>query len=251
VLAERLDDPVFLLRRGRRAALPRHRTLGAMLDWSHQLLTDPERAILRRLAVFRGDFTLESAAAIAADDEISAADVVDGVINLGARSLVTSDVGGRTACHRLLHVIRAYAFAKLVESDERRLVLRRHAEHCCVLLTGAEEALAAMTLAEWLSTYGSLIDDVRAALDWAFSAEGDAAIGVALTAAALPLGFQLSLIDEFQRRVEHALERNAALSQPQPFAEMRLNAALGVLSQNTTGPMPGGIATLRASAKAG
>src|SRR5262249_51191033 len=75
-------------------------------------------------------------------------------------------------------------------------------------------------------------DDILAALDWAFSKGGDAVIGVQLTADAVPLGFQLSLIDEFRRRVTHALDVVAHLSPSQPIAEVRLNSAIGNLRQN-------------------
>jgi predicted ATPase len=76
-LAARLDDRFRLLTGGHRTALPRHQTLRATLDWSHELLPETERVVLRRLAVFAGGITLESASAVAAQADISPADVVD------------------------------------------------------------------------------------------------------------------------------------------------------------------------------
>jgi len=87
-LAARLDDRFRLLAGGHRTAMPRHQTLRATLDWSYELLTAPERVVLRRLAIFVGGFTLQDASAIAADDEIAASEVVDCVASLVAKSLV-------------------------------------------------------------------------------------------------------------------------------------------------------------------
>ena len=239
-LATELGDRFLILARGRRTALPRHQTLRAMLDWSYDMLPAAEQTILCRLGVFRGWFTLEAAAAVAADDALGAANVLDGVVNLAAKSLLTTDVSGSSVHHRLLHMTRVYASTRLMDGPDGARTRRRHADYCRDLLARAEADWERMTRPQWLAGYGAAIDDIRAALDWAFSADGDAGLGVALAAAALPLGFQLSLIDEFQMRARHALERLAALSPPQPFVEMRLRAAYGRVVQNTAGPVPGG-----------
>src|SRR5207253_4979796 len=91
-LAARLDDRFTLLTSGRRTALPRHQTLRAAMDWSYELLSATEQIILRRVAVFQGDFTIEAAAAVATDDRIIAADVFEGVTNLAAKSLISTDI---------------------------------------------------------------------------------------------------------------------------------------------------------------
>src|SRR6202035_5908778 len=93
-VAARLDNRFRLLAGGHRTAMPRHQTLRATLDWSYELLTEPERVVLRRLAIFAGGFTLEAASAIAADHEIAAAEVVDCVANLVAKSLLAAYGGG-------------------------------------------------------------------------------------------------------------------------------------------------------------
>src|SRR5262249_11502418 len=89
-VAARLDDRFRLLTGGSRTALPRHQTLRATLDWSHDLLPGPERIVLRRLALFAGDFTLAAAAAVAANSDIVAAAVAECVANLVAKSLVSA-----------------------------------------------------------------------------------------------------------------------------------------------------------------
>jgi predicted ATPase/DNA-binding winged helix-turn-helix (wHTH) protein len=107
VLAGHLDDRFGLLTGGRRTAVPRHRTLRATLDWSHDLLSKPERVVLRRLAVFAGAFSVEAACTVAADPESAQPDVVDGLSGLVAKSLVTAEVKGSVARHRLLDTTRA------------------------------------------------------------------------------------------------------------------------------------------------
>src|SRR5258707_5429757 len=89
-LAARLEDRFRLLAGGHRTAMPRHQTLRATLDWSYELLTEPERAVLRRLAIFAGGFTLQAANTVVADDQIAASEGVDCVANLVAKSLVTA-----------------------------------------------------------------------------------------------------------------------------------------------------------------
>jgi predicted ATPase/DNA-binding winged helix-turn-helix (wHTH) protein len=126
-LAALLDDRFRLLMRGRRTALPRHRTLSAALDWSYEFLPDSERIILRRLAAFDSYFTLESAIAVAGDSAIAPLDVVDALANLVAKSLVTADTGSEIVHYRLLETIRAYAHGKLAESGDFEHVARRHA----------------------------------------------------------------------------------------------------------------------------
>jgi predicted ATPase len=126
-LAVALDDQ--LLTRGRRTALSRHRTLSAALDWSYEFLPESERIILRRLSVFDGYFTLESASAVAADSRVAATDVVEGLANLVTKSLVTADISGQIVQYRQLETTRAYARGKLVESGDFEQIAKRHAEN--------------------------------------------------------------------------------------------------------------------------
>jgi predicted ATPase/DNA-binding winged helix-turn-helix (wHTH) protein/AraC-like DNA-binding protein len=235
-LASGLDDRFRLLTRGRRTALPRHRTLAAVLDWSYGLLAEPERAILRHLSVFAGDFTLESASIVAADADLPAADVVEGVANLVTKSLITPNVAGAVAQYRLLDTTRAYARKKLDEHGERDEFMRRHAEYLRTLFERAEVQWETLPTNEWLATYQSWIDDLRIALDWAFSQNGDAAIAVALTVAAVPLWFQLSLINECRGRVERSLAILGSESGRSDRQTMKLYAALGWSLMYTSGP---------------
>ena len=237
-VATHLDDRFRILTGGRRTALPRHQTLHAAIDWSYELLSEPECLILRRLAVFAGVFRLEAVSAVIATPEIAPAEVVDGIANLVAKSLVTRVAGGTVARYRLLDTMRAYALEKLIEVGERQWLARRHAEHCRDLTERAEAEWETRPTAVWPAEYAAEIDNLRAALDWAFSPDGDVQIGVALTAAAVPAWMQLSLMEECRDRVEQALAVLATIAKPDARQEMKLLAALGASRLYTRGGVP-------------
>jgi predicted ATPase/DNA-binding winged helix-turn-helix (wHTH) protein len=237
-IAARLKDRFHLLTAHRRTSLPRHQTLRATLDWSHELLAEPERAALRRLAVFAGPFSLEAASSVIANPpELSQWQAVEALSGLVAKSLVVADVSDDSMPFRLLDTTRAYAREKLDESGERATLSRRHAEYYRDLFERAEADVDARPAAEWLAEHGRAIANLRAALDWAFSPDGDASIGVALTAAAVPLWLHLSLLDRCRRRVEQALAALAAGAKCDARREMKLHAALGA-SLILTRPSP-------------
>jgi predicted ATPase/DNA-binding winged helix-turn-helix (wHTH) protein len=236
-LALRLDECFNLLTGGRRTALPRHQTLRATLDWSYELLAAPERLLLHRLAVFVGPFSLAAAGAVAASPELATSEVIEGLSSLVAKSLVAAEVEG-AARYRLLDTTRVYALEKLGESGELGTVAQRHAEYYRDLFERAETEWKVRPTAEWLGEYGWRIDNLRAALDWAFSAGGDASLGVALTAAAVPLWMLLSLVDECRGRVQRALAALETETNRHPHREMRLHAAMGEALTYTTGATP-------------
>lgn len=224
-LGVRLEDRFQLLTGGRRTALPRHQTLRATFDWSYELLLETERAMLRRVGVFAGDFSLDAAVAVAG--ELPAPLVVDDIANVVAKSLIVADLRDETAQYRLLDTARIYAVDKLRSSGELPEVARRHAEYYRALFEPAEVESESRPQAEWLAVYGRHLDNVRAALDWAFSPEGDRQIGVMLTIVVVPLWVQLSLLSECRERVARALDAldgdEAATARPR----MQLSAALG------------------------
>ncbi len=244
-LAAALNDRFALLTKGRRTALPRHRTLRATLDWSFNLLSERDAAVLQRLAVFAGEFTLESACALAAWGGLSSAAIIDAVSDLVARSLLTADVSREETFFRLLETTRAYAREKIEHSAEAAALGRRHAEHCLELLRRAEAEWPAATTARWLAAFGRLVDDVRVALAWAFSPEGDAALGIELTTKAAPLLFHLSFADECRQHAEKALQAAARLRAVPPNLEFELNIVFGHVLFHTRGPCPESAATFR------
>lgn len=236
-VASRLHDRFALLTGGRRTALPRHQTLRATLDWSYDLLPKNERLVLHRLAVFAGGFTLDAASAVVADTtECSEGAAVTCIVNLIAKSLVSPEVAIGAQHYRLLETTRAYALEKLTDSGELDQFARRHAQHYLDIFKRAEIEWETQLTKEWLSTHGRQISNVRAALDWSFSEKGDAAIGVSLTAASVPLWFQLSLVSECLARIKQALaciECGTVLNERR---QMQLFAALAGALMYTTGP---------------
>lgn len=237
-LSGRLDDRFRLLTGGRRTALPRHQTLRATFDWSYELLTEPERVVLRRLAIFAGSFSLEAAGAVTASPEAALSDVIDGVANLVAKSLVVAEGERAVARYRLLDTTRAYALEKLADSGELQAIARRQAEYFRDLFEQAEAEWETRPTAEWLADYARQIDNLRAALDWAFSPSGDASIGAALTTAAVPLWMHLSLMDECRSRVEEVFAAPGAEPSRDALRAMKLRAALGASLIYTRGQAP-------------
>jgi predicted ATPase/DNA-binding winged helix-turn-helix (wHTH) protein len=235
MLAESLEQHLLVLSKGRRSANARHQSLSATLNWSFRLLTPVEQTVLRRLASFSGSFSVESAIAVAAGGVVAAADVPGALMSLAGKSLLTADTGGQSILYRLLHVTRAFAAGRLIESDEAAVIMRRHAEYHRDLLQAAESDWETLARIPWLARHGHVVDDVRAALQWAFGPGGDVELGAALIVASLPFGFQLSL-HEFERRASIALDRLERASPARPIAELRLRTALVVLQFQAAAP---------------
>jgi predicted ATPase/DNA-binding winged helix-turn-helix (wHTH) protein len=224
-IVNRLNDRFSLLTAGRRTALPRHRTLRATLDWSYELLPEPERALLRRLAIFVGGFTLDAATAVMSDTSVTASVVAEGIASLAVKSLISLEASTASGRWRLLETTRAYALDKLAEKGEAENVARRHAEFFQNLF--APTLAGPLVAPEELPGYAREIDNLRAALDWAFSHDrGDVDIGVGLVVAAAPVFPAMSLLPECHRWSERAL---LALGDDRrgTAEEMRLQAALG------------------------
>lgn len=239
-VAERLGDRFRILVGGRRTALPRHQTLAATLDWSYALLDGKQQTLLRRLGAFAGCFTLDTACCVAADAEIASSEVPDLLSALIEKSLVAVETDAPTVRYRLLDTMRAYAFAKLSGSTEFASIQRRHAEYFRDLFEQSLSEWQTRPTGEWLRSYSPEVDNVRLALDWAFSSAGDPNVGTSLTVAAIPLWFQLSSTDECRNRVEHALAMAGPADTRAGHARhvMQLYAALGLSRTFTIGLAP-------------
>jgi predicted ATPase/DNA-binding winged helix-turn-helix (wHTH) protein len=231
-----LDRSLPLLTARRRTTMPRHRTMRAVVDWSYGLLSEDEQLFFRTLGIFAGGFTVEAAAAVAADTANTRVDAIDRLADLVAKSLVVADVNGAKPRFRLLDTTRAYAIEKLDESGDRKRIARRHAEYYRNLFERAEGEAAARPADEWLADYAREIDNLRAVLDWAFSPGGDGSIGVALTAAAVALWMRLSLLEECRGRAERALAALGTGTSRDARHEMKLHAAMGASLINSRVP---------------
>jgi predicted ATPase/DNA-binding winged helix-turn-helix (wHTH) protein len=226
-LAARLDDSLRTLAARHRTATPRHRTMRAVTDWSYGLLSEDEKPFFRALGIFCGGFTVEAAAAAAMDSVTTGTDAIDRLADLVAKSLVVADVTGAEPRFRLLDTTRAYALETFEESGEREAIARRHAAYYRYLFERADGEERVRPTGEWLADYAREIDNLRAALDWAYSSGGDAEIGVALTVAAIPLWMRLSLHKECRSRAKQALGTLGTGEIWDPREGMKLHAALG------------------------
>lgn len=218
----RLNDRFKLLTGGTRTALPRQQTLRATFDWSFDLLGDPERVVLRRLAIFAGGFTLEAASAVAADAALDEYAVIDLLSQLVARSLVVADTNDAGARFRLLETTRTYALEKLAEAKEINAIQRRHAQYFRERFERAYDDWLRMPDVDWRAVYLPERDNVRATLDWALGADGDPAIAVALAGASGPVWTSLSLFCEGRQRLEAAVARVGAQTPESDQAQLWL-----------------------------
>ncbi len=244
VVLSRLNDRFTLLIQGRRTALPRHQTLRATLDWSYELLPEPERRMLRLLAVFPAGFTLEAAIAVISDAEADASTIVEGIDNLVAKSLLSLNKSDMPSRWRLLETTRAYLLGRLAESGEAEHAARRHAEFFRNLLTSGTPGSKPEPTQDRMHRFVRELDNIRTALAWAFSTTGDAAIGVTLTAAYVPVWLHLSLVGECREWVERALSSLQQEWSPSSRLRMELTIALEFAVHYTMSPSQIGEAVL-------
>jgi predicted ATPase/DNA-binding winged helix-turn-helix (wHTH) protein len=196
-----------LLKLSHRTAVRRHRTLRATLDWSYDLLSDMEKIVLRRIAVFVGHFTLEAAQGVAADPDLGTSDIVDIIAGLFEKSLLETRLDQGEPQYRLLDTTRAYALEKLKEQGEIDLISLRHAQYVAEQLESLRIAPLALPKAERFTIYSEHLSNVRAALDWSFGPNGDDDAATRLAAVAKPLFMEQSLLIEWQGRAERAIAR--------------------------------------------
>jgi predicted ATPase/DNA-binding winged helix-turn-helix (wHTH) protein len=203
-IALRLEDVFRLLTGGSRTALARHQTLRAAIDWSFSLLSEAEQVVLRRLSVFPDGCPLKGAMAVSAGPDLLAEDVFDLVSALVAKSLVQADTSGQVTRFRLLETTRQYAAEKLLAAGETG----RRRDMAAFMLTTfrrAEAAWPTQSTAAWLALYGPEAENFRAAIDWAFGPDGDAALGVSLVAVSGAIVDEMSLQADLRRWTAAAL----------------------------------------------
>jgi non-specific serine/threonine protein kinase len=183
-IAARLDDRFRLLTGGSRTALPRHQTLRATIDWSYALLSEQERIVLRRLAVFSSGWTLEAAEAVCAGEAVGPEDVLELLSRLVDKSLVQVEGGlvGEPR-YRFLETLRQYAQDRLLEAGETAAIRERHLDWCLTLVESAEALVIAdvgMALPfdarrrERIQRLNAEHDNLRAALAWSQAGPSDA-----------------------------------------------------------------------------
>jgi len=180
-LANRLDDRFRLLTSGSRTAMPRHRTLRAVVDWSWELLTDAERMVLRRLSVFSGGAGLEAAEQVCVGDAVEQDQVLELLTSLAEKSLLVTE-GDDTPRYRMLTTIKEYAADRLAEAGESDLARQAHLAYFTELAESAEPHLRRSEQVEWLARLEADHDNLSAALRGVIAA-GDAQAAMRLAAA--------------------------------------------------------------------
>jgi predicted ATPase/DNA-binding CsgD family transcriptional regulator len=208
-IAARLHDRFRLLTGGSPSALPRHQTLQATMDWSHGLLAEPERILLRRLSVFAGGWALEAAEAVCSGNGLEPADVLDVLAHLVDNSLVLADMLHDQTRYRLLETVRQYAQARLEDSDEAVRVRRRHRDWYLGLAERADAGVRGPDEETWLALVETEHDNLRAAIEWT-KAQRDADAELRLARALEWFWYLLGHWTEGRARLEEAIERGAA-----------------------------------------
>jgi predicted ATPase/class 3 adenylate cyclase len=189
---DRIDRRFRLLTGGSRTALERHRTLQATVDWSYELLSETERCVFDRLAVFAGGFALEAGEAVVSDDAVDALDVFDLLAQLVDKSLVVVDERAGVTRYRMLETIRQYAQERLEQvPDDAASARRRHAAHYVAFVEAAAPHLYGPEQLDWADRIWADLDNLRAAMAWIVLTV-DVDLGIRLVVAANVNGIRLS-----------------------------------------------------------
>ena len=176
-IAMRLDDSFRLLTGGTRTALPRQQTLRALIDWSYDLLSENERTLLRRLAVFSGGWALEAAEHVCSDENIKTDEVLDHLVD---KSLIVVEAGqDQETRYRYMETVRQYAREKLSESGEGTIYRNRHLAYFLKWVAEMEPGLRGPQQVELLNRLENEIDNLRAALEWSQESDLEAGLQIA------------------------------------------------------------------------
>ena len=229
-----LDQRLALLWQGQRTAPPRQQTMQATLDWSYRLLSEVERVVLRRLAIFVGNFTIEAALAVVPGGAVEASVVFAAIDGLVAKSMVATRPAGAMMRYRLLDTTRNYLRTIDADASDHADLAARHAAFYRRWLVQTAAEWPNLPSAAERSPRLAELGNVRAALDWSFAPGGDERIGIDLAAAAAPVFLAMSLLTECHRWSERALGA-LAHSARGGREEMHLQAALGLSLMFTRG----------------
>lgn len=176
-LAQKLDERFRLLTGGDRSALPRQQTMRALIDWSYDLLSDDERALFRKLSIFAGGFTLESAAAVCSTDAIDEMALLDLLTSLVDKSLVQAELAADGTRYRLLESTRDYAREKLAQRGEYPAVAQAHATAFLTLAEKLDGSYDTKPDRAWIMQAEPEMENWRAALEWSLTLSGDPMLG--------------------------------------------------------------------------
>ena len=220
-ISERLDDLFEPLTANGQTALPRHETMRAVIDWSYALLSSQARLLFERLSVFTGGFSLETAAAVCADEALSSGDALDVLSSLIAQSLVATEFAHGDARYYLLEATRHYALEKLVERGEQQVLARRHARTFLSIAERLDHDWYGAHERTWFQEAEGELDNFRKALEWSLAEECDVGTGRALAAALSRVWYSLSPV-EGRRWVRLAIDENDGDTTHRVIAQLHL-----------------------------
>jgi predicted ATPase/DNA-binding winged helix-turn-helix (wHTH) protein len=209
-LEEKLDLAPMEWTKRRRAGPARHHDLRAALEWSYGLLPPAEQAVLRRISVFASGFSLLMTEEVAGFDELAGAAIHTHLASLEQKSLLVVTLAARGSSFRLLETTRAFAWEKLQDAGEQDKLRARHVQYLSRFLREADDQWETSTSEVWLSRYGSLIADVRRALDWTPKENAAAEARIALAALSWRLWQELSFRIEGAQRLDAILKQTSA-----------------------------------------
>jgi predicted ATPase/DNA-binding winged helix-turn-helix (wHTH) protein len=230
VLAE-FNDHFSLLAEGPQTAVPRHRTLRTMLDWSYRLLSPMEQRLLQRLAIFPSSFVREAVFAVTADFTEPAAAIVDALTNLIEKCMLQVEPG-QPGLWRLLQTTRAYARGEIANTQDAYDGNRLHAQFCRNLFDISNPVRTFPGLFARMDVYAN----AHTAIAWAFSTDGDIDLGTELATAYCAIWSDISLASRCRDRIETFLQTTDFERIPDPVAEMRLLFTLGLTLLHTYDP---------------
>lgn len=232
--ASLLDQRLAHLWAGSRTSPPRQKTLQATLDWSYGLLSEKERTVLRRLAVFVGHFTLDAALAVATSESLDQAAVFSAIDSLVAKSMVAARPIGAMMRYRLLDTTRAYALDIRIDETEAADLAVRHATYYRQWLDQSGTGWFNLSTGTEQAPHFAALNNVRAALEWCFGEGDNLEAGVKLAAAAAPVFLMMSLLPECHRWSQRGLLALDKANRGGP-EEMHLQAGLGIASMHIHG----------------
>jgi predicted ATPase/class 3 adenylate cyclase len=221
-VAARLDERFKILTGGNRTALPRQKTLSALIDWSYGLLDAREQLFFNRLGIFAGGFGLDAAVAVCGDEDIAEADVLELLSSLTDKSLILADTSRERERYRLLESTRAYALDKLRELSEYDALALRHARYFRQFAQAGYANHRAQPSEAWMPDQEPDIDNLRSALGWTLQESHDPELGAEIAAACVQLWSAAGLAAESRNWIKLALERIDAPTCPRVAAALWL-----------------------------
>jgi predicted ATPase/class 3 adenylate cyclase len=221
-LEAKLSERFRILTGGSRTALPRQQTMRALVDWSYELLTDDEKRLFRRLAVFGGGWTLDAATAICADETIEDWTILDLLQSLVDKSMVVAELSGSEQRYRLLESTRQYAHELLEKSGELEPMQTRHAAYFLNSVRQAYERYWSTPTKAWIALLQPENDNLRGALDWALGEKRDVELGAALAGFLYRYWFLTAFEAEGRARIEAAIALSDEIKSKETIATLWL-----------------------------